>query len=241
MFNFNKKKLVRLILINNESLDYQLIKKSKKTLSLKISENGLVVSAPLFMSEKKINQLVISKIKWIKKKLELIEPQKNKLFIKNRASFDLLGKEIKITLLDGNNKIEWVDENNLKIFFKDQDDQKKLKTFFIKWLKEIALDYFSQRAYEISKLYAIPSNSILLSNAKSRWGTCNSKTEVKINWRLIQADPYVIDYVICHEFAHLTHMNHSRNFWNLVEKLCPNYKLAENYLKNKGFNLYLID
>ncbi|MBT6356127.1 M48 family metallopeptidase [Methylophilaceae bacterium] len=241
MFNFNKKKLVRLTLINNESLDYQLIKKSKKTLSLKISENGLVVSAPLFMSEKKINQLVISKIKWIKKKLELIEPQKNKLFIKNRASFDLLGKEIKITLLDGNNKIEWVDENNLKIFFKDQDDQKKLKTFFIKWLKEIALDYFSQRAYEISKLYAIPSNSILLSNAKSRWGTCNSKTEVRINWRLIQADPYVVDYVICHEFAHLTHMNHSRNFWNLVEKLCPNYKLAENYLKNKGFNLYLID
>ena len=241
MFNFNKKKLVRLTLINNESLDYQLIKKSKKTLSLKISENGLVVNAPLFMSEKKINQIVISKIKWIKKKLELIEPQKNKLFIKNRASFDLLGKEIKITLLDGNNKIEWVDENNLKIFFKDQDDQKKLKTFFIKWLKEIALDYFSQRAYEISKLYAIPSNSILLSNAKSRWGTCNSKTEVRINWRLIQADPYVIDYVICHEFAHLTHMNHSRNFWNLVEKLCPNYKLAENYLKNKGFNLYLID
>jgi len=241
MFNFNKKKLVRLTLINNESLDYQLVKKSKKTLSLKISENGLVVSAPLFMSEKKINQIVISKIKWIKKKLELIEPQKNKLFIKNRASFDLLGKEIKITLLDGNNKIEWVDENNLKIFFKDQDDQKKLKTFFIKWLKEIALDYFSQRAYEISKLYAIPSNSILLSNAKSRWGTCNSKTEVRINWRLIQADPYVIDYVICHEFAHLTHMNHSRNFWNLVEKLCPNYKLAENYLKNKGFNLYLID
>lgn len=241
MFNFNKKKLVRLTLINNESLDYQLIKKSKKTLSLKISENGLVVSAPLFMSEKKINQLVISKIKWIKKKLELIEPQKNKLFIKNRASFDLLGKEIKITLLDGNNKIEWVDENNLKIFFKDQDDQKKLKTFFIKWLKEIALDYFSQRAYEISKLNAIPSNSILLSNAKSRWGTCNSKTEVRINWRLIQADPYVVDYVICHEFAHLTHMNHSRNFWNLVEKLCPNYKLAENYLKNKGFNLYLID
>lgn len=241
MFNFNKKKLVRLTLINNESLDYQLVKKSKKTLSLKISENGLVVSAPLFMSEKKINQIVISKIKWIKKKLELIEPQKNKLFIKNRASFDLLGKEIKITLLDGNNKIEWVDENNLKIFFKDQDDQKKLKTFFIKWLKEIALDYFSQRAYEISKLYTIPSNSILLSNAKSRWGTCNSKTEVRINWRLIQADPYVIDYVICHEFAHLTHMNHSRNFWNLVEKLCPNYKLAENYLKNKGFNLYLID
>ena len=146
MFNFNKKKLVRLTLINNESLDYQLIKKSKKTLSLKISENGLVVSAPLFMSEIKINQIVISKIKWIKKKLELIEPQKNKLFIKNRASFDLLGKEIKITLLDGNNKIEWVDENNLKIFFKDQDDQKKLKTFFYKMVKGNSFGLFFSKS-----------------------------------------------------------------------------------------------
>ena len=50
-----------------------------------------------------------------------------------------------------------------------------------------------------------------------------------------------IDYVICHEFAHLTHMNHSRNFWNLVEKINPDYKLAENFLKNKGFSLYSLD
>ena len=183
MFNFSQKKIIRLTLSDNESLDYQLIKKSKKTVSLKITEDGLVVSAPLLM----------------------------------------------------------VDNQNLKIFYKNLNDQMKLKKFFIKWLKIVALDYFSQRAYQISKSNSIPKNSILLTNAKTKWGSCNSKTEVRINWRLIQADPYVADYVICHEFAHLTYMNHSKNFWNLVENLCPDYKLAENYLKNKGFNLYLID
>ncbi|MBT3918069.1 MAG: M48 family metallopeptidase [Nitrosomonadales bacterium] len=241
MFNFNTKKIVKLPLSNNESIEYQLIKKSKKTLSLKITENGLLVSAPFLMTEKKINQLVTSKIDWIKKKLALVEPQKNKLEIKDNATFHLLGKEIKITLFHGKNKIEWQTPKNLHIHFKELSNQKKLKKFFITWLKETALDYFSQRAYEISKSNSIPSNSILLSNAKTRWGTCNSKTEVRINWRLIQADSYVVDYVVCHEFAHLTHMNHSKNFWNLVGKLCPNYKLAENYLKNKGFSLYLID
>ena len=77
-------------------MEYQLIKKSKKTLSLKITESGLVVSAPFYMTERKINQLVSSKINWIKKKLELIEPQKNKLIIENGASFNLLGEKINI-------------------------------------------------------------------------------------------------------------------------------------------------
>jgi predicted metal-dependent hydrolase len=241
MFNFNSKKIVEFPLSNDESIKYQLIKKSKKTLSLKITENGLIVSAPFYMTERRINQLISSKINWIKKKLALIEPQKKKLIIENGATFNLLGKKIQLSLFQGKNKIEWHDTESLNIFFKDPSNQEKIKTFFIKWLKETALDYFSQRAYEISKINSISSNSILLSNAKTRWGTCNSKTEVRINWRLIQADPYVIDYVICHEFAHLTHMNHSRNFWNLVEKINPDYKLAENFLKNKGFSLYSLD
>ena len=241
MFNFNSKKIVEFPLSNGKSLKYQLIKKSKKTLSLKITENGLIVSAPFYMTERKINQLLSSKINWIKKKLALIEPQKNKLIIENGATFNLLGKKIQLSLFQGKNKIEWRDTESLNIHFKDPSNQEKIKTFFLKWLKETALDYFSQRAYEISKINSIPSNSILLSNAKTRWGTCNSKAEVRINWRLIQAGPYVIDYVICHEFAHLTYMNHSRNFWNLVEKINPDYKSAENFLKNKGFSLYLLD
>jgi predicted metal-dependent hydrolase len=93
MFNFNSKKIVEFPLSNDESLKYQLIKKSKKTLSLKITENGLIVSAPFYMTERKINQLISSKINWIKKKLALIEPQKKKLIIENGATFNLLGKK----------------------------------------------------------------------------------------------------------------------------------------------------
>ena len=72
MFNFNSKKIVEFPLSNDKSIKYQLIKKSKKTLSLKITENGLIVSAPFYMTERKINQLISSKINWIKKKLALI-------------------------------------------------------------------------------------------------------------------------------------------------------------------------
>ena len=142
MFNFNSKKIVKLPLSNDESLEYQLIKKSKKTLSLKITESGLVVSAPFFMTERKINQLVSSKINWIKKKLELIEPQKNKLIIENGASFNLLGEKINITLFQGKNKIEWSDTHNLNIFFKGLPSQEKLKIFSTLFVKLFFISLF---------------------------------------------------------------------------------------------------
>ena len=80
----------------------------------------------------------------------------------------------------------------------------------------------------------------LISNAKTRWGTCNNRKEVRLNWRLIQAPLFVIDYVICHELSHLKFMNHSSDFWKQVQLLFPNYKEAELYLKNNRFKLYRI-
>ena len=95
---------------------------------------------------------------------------------------------------------------------------------------------FNRIAYGNLKVQAI-----LLSNAKTRGGTCNSKKEIRLNWRLIQSPQYVIDYVICHELSHLKFMNHSNNFWQQVQLLFPNYKEAELYLKENGFKLYRID
>ena len=80
MFNFNSEKIVELLLSNDESLKYHLIKKSKKTLSLKITENGLIVSAPFYMTERKINELVSSKINWIKKEISAHRASKEKAY-----------------------------------------------------------------------------------------------------------------------------------------------------------------
>src|SRR5258707_1209387 len=60
--------------------------------------------------------------------------------------------------------------------------------------------------------------------AMPRWGSCNSRREVRLAWRLVKAPLHLVDYVICHELAHLRHMNHSAAFWNEVERQCPDYK-----------------
>ncbi|MFN9391063.1 MAG: M48 family metallopeptidase [Betaproteobacteria bacterium] len=67
---------------------------------------------------------------------------------------------------------------------------------------------------------------VLLSDARTRWGSCNAGGEVRLNWRLMQAPEALIDYVVAHEVAHLLHLNHSPRFWRAVERIYPAWETA---------------
>ena len=76
----------------------------------------------------------------------------------------------------------------------------------------------------------LPNFSIHLSSPISRWGSCNSQREVRLNWRLVHYPPQLIEYVIAHELAHLVEMNHSARFWAVVESLMPDYQTPHKTL-----------
>ena len=69
-----------------------------------------------------------------------------------------------------------------------------------------------------------------MPGARTRWGSCNTRREIRLAWRLAKAPPRLVDYVICHELAHLRHMNHSRAFWAEVERLCPGHRALRDEL-----------
>ena len=69
-----------------------------------------------------------------------------------------------------------------------------------------------------------------MSNARSAWGSCNRKSEIRLSWRLIQLPPELAQYVVAHEVAHLLELNHSPRFWALVEQLHPGHAAARRAL-----------
>ena len=77
-------------------------------------------------------------------------------------------------------------------------------------------------------------NEIHIKDQKTRWGSCSSKRNLNFNWRLVMAPPEVLDYVVVHELSHLTHMNHSRDFWELVGQVMPEYKQMRKWLRENG-------
>ncbi|MDR1789202.1 MAG: M48 family metallopeptidase [Opitutaceae bacterium] len=66
---------------------------------------------------------------------------------------------------------------------------------------------------------------------RTRWGSCSARGAISLNWRLVMAPDWVRDYVICHELAHLRHMNHSNAFWAETERLFPRWREAERWLR----------
>lgn len=84
-------------------------------------------------------------------------------------------------------------------------------------------------------VYDLTVNKVTVRNQRSRWGSCSRRGTISLNWRLVQTPVYVRDYIILHELAHLKQMNHSRRFWSEVERMCPDYRTAEDWLrKNSG-------
>lgn len=78
---------------------------------------------------------------------------------------------------------------------------------------------------------------ITIRDQKTRWGSCSNNGTLSFNYRLMLAPMKILDYVVVHELCHLTHMNHSKDFWNLVEHILPDYKISKKWLKENGNKL----
>jgi predicted metal-dependent hydrolase len=90
------------------------------------------------------------------------------------------------------------------------------------------------RVMELAAMHAFTVSRVSVRNQRSRWGSCSRRGTISLNWRLIQAPGFVRDYIICHELAHLRHMNHSTRFWSEVARLCPGFENAEKWLKQNS-------
>lgn len=110
-------------------------------------------------------------------------------------------------------------------------DQTLLTRAIHQWLRHQAMLVFSQRLTPFAQALGRSPRSLSLSSARTRWGSCTRDGDIRLNWRLIQFSPELIDYVIAHELAHLVEMNHSPRFWAQLEALMPDYRVHQTRLK----------
>lgn len=237
------------ISIENTIINYSISKKTNvKNITIKIKYPDIVtVVCPKYVDNEFIHNLVTSKSKWI---LNKINEFKNKV-----------SENPPILLLDGD-KIPYLgsyytlnvikDKNTLKcsIDFKDNkfiarvpynisnnEQYIKLREVLINWYLTEGSKLIKERLSIYSKKLNLYPESITLKEQKTSWGTCSSKGNININWKILLAPLDIIDYVLVHELCHLQHMNHSKEYWSLVSTIFPNYKEKRNYLKDNSLKL----
>ena len=111
------------------------------------------------------------------------------------------------------------------------------KNHLIQLYREIASTQLLRRAEKMEQFTGLHASSWRISSTERRWGSCNSKGQIALSWKLVQCPPELIDYVIIHELSHLKELNHSRTFWQNVGRFCPDFRERRNKLNEFARNL----
>ena len=202
------------------------------------NDAALIVRAPFNTSEEIINKVVLEhkeKLEKTQKEVQLRNLKfKKKEFISGE-SFLYLGNYYHLKLV--NNREILLDFKNE--FLLSKKYLSYAKNIFIIWYKRRAYETISQRVRLYAQKRGFEYNKINITHAQKRWGSCSHQGNLSFSWRLIMVPLPIIDSVVVHELVHLEVKNHSKEFWNKVGNLDPEYKEHKDWLKNTGHLLRL--
>lgn len=104
-------------------------------------------------------------------------------------------------------------------------------------LRNRAVNLIEPKVEYWAEIIGVEYKRITIRGQKTRWGSCSSKANLNFNYLLALCPESVVDYVIIHELCHLIHMNHSKNFWDLVGRYCPDFNICRAWLRKNGGGL----
>ena len=220
------------IVLGDHPVEYVLARRPRRRgVGLKVDANGLTVSAPMTLPLARIEVFMRESERWVLKKLaEWSGKRVRSIEWRDGETLPYLGGTLTLRVIAGTrNRVELC-EGELRATVRDTSAS-HVHRAVVAWYKRVALTHFAGRTFTLSRIAGLMAPRVLVSSARTRWGSCNVRREVRLAWRLVKAPPVLIDYVICHELAHLRHMNHSRAFWTEVERQCPGYRELRRQLQ----------
>lgn len=206
---------------------YQVVRSNRKSIALVIdNEANLIVRAPTLIPDTMIDEFVRKKRRWINEKHQQVAVFGEKhppVVVETGESVMYIGNSYAII----KDAVDAVEISGNELILPESYGLEALTA----WLKEQALQTISERVALYANIMGITPGTMKLSEAKARWGSCNTKNNLNFAWRLIMCPLSVIDYVVVHELSHVTYKNHSPAFWARVKTVLPNYKDDQDWLK----------
>ncbi len=217
--------------------DLVTIKRSKRArrvaLRLDPIERVINLVVPEKMSSKRAYHFAQEHEDWVRTTLSKIPAA---IPFKNNTEFTIFGDPVTIHIKnDPTVKRTRIEQrvDTLLVRTDQADPSNRIKAHLKQLSKTGLADIAQDKSAEINKLI----RSISVRDTKSRWGSCSQSGDISFSWRLIFAPYIAADYVVAHEVAHLVHMDHSREFWKLCERLCLNYNEGKKWMKENGNSL----
>lgn len=233
---------VRRVSLNGKEVIYTLKRCRRRTIGMRIDNDGLTVSIPPHESLCWVESVLRDKADWVVKKLtEWGNKKPIRLVWEEAAIFPLLGEPWQLTttapgvmrMAQAKMKTK-TEDRQLALPLPSVLTIQQVEKIVMAWYRQQALACFSERITLYAHKLGVPQPQLRLSRAKTQWGSCNTRGIIRLNWRLIQMPLHLVDYVVAHELSHLLEMNHSPAFWQTVASVYPDHLAARKELQKLG-------
>ena len=220
-------------IVRSDKVEYTITKKKIKNFIIRIYPDlRIAVSVPLHAGSKDIENFIQSKKEWIETTLNKIEMAKENKNNFKKNTMKILGKDVEKKIIESDLERIRLTDTSVYIYSKNIDNagiDKKLFEWKFEELKSILEEYL--RKY--TKLLNTNINYYQIKKLSSAWGIYHKRENyISFNFDLIEKDIKCIEYVVLHELCHIFYMNHQKDFWTLVEKYMPDYKIRRKNLKS---------
>ena len=210
---------------------------------------GIVVVVPKNMSQRQIEKVVPQ---FVREKKQWISRAFEKLWAQNQVIPSLehcpLPEQVFLNALAQVFTLQYNHVKNVSLSITQDSDshliirgdvsmKKKLFALLEQFFKDYARHSLQQRLDELSRKFSLPYNRLTIRAQKTRWGSCSSRKNINLNYRLLFIDSELVDYILLHELTHTIHMNHSTSFWSTLEKFVPDARLKDKQVNEAGKTL----
>ena len=225
----------RQIVLRGQHVDYRLHRAKRRSIGMQIGLSGLAVRAPRFTPLREIEAALHERAAWIVKTMAEWRGRRREVLPrewKTGAPILYQGSELALAVFPSRTRSIAADLFHVTVRHPAPHEERLLAGFVAHWLREETLRLLSPHVARFATRLMRSLPPFKLTNARTEWGSCNHKGEIRLNWRLVHLPPILAQYVVAHEVAHLIELNHSARFWAVVEALFPGHVAARRELGN---------
>lgn len=223
----------------NQVISYTIDKNFTGNLSVSVVNGQVAVSVPWYVSNRKIDQIILDKKNWILQKLAEYEEKNNaKKALLEQKSIKVFGEDYNLNIsykLMGMPELD-LDGRLVKIIlpvkYRNVDNTKIVNTILEKFYNRLAEKEVEQIMEKNRINLKFAPNDYKIQKMEGSLGRfLEDKKVIIINPDIVKYNKDILEYVVLHEFCHLKYKTHGKNFYKIVEKYIPNYKEIESKIK----------
>ena len=226
------------VVFDGEDIPLTIIRSARrKTIGLTVKESGeVILRIPPHVTEEKAVSFAQSKAEWIVRHRAKFESRKRvERHYAEGETIPFFGRELTIRRIEGDKVRAEILEGELLLTGPAGTEADVFREAVIFLFRRGGLKHLRPIVSEVAKAAGVEPPMLRIREQQRKWGCCTPKNGIILNVRVLLAPELVIRYLVVHEVAHLEHRHHQDSFWAEVERLMPEFREAEQVLKEQGW------